>query len=84
MDLQTKIDNAIPKDKLLHFCSGLLLAQFAYIWIWLLFLPVIAGFGKELYDKYVRKTRFDWYDAAATIAGGMSVAAVITIKILLL
>jgi hypothetical protein len=84
MDLQTKIDNAIPKDKLMHFCAGLLLAQFAYIWIWLLLLPVIAGIGKEIYDKYIKRSKFDWWDICATWLGVVPVGVILIIKITLL
>lgn len=79
MNLQTKIDNAIPKDKLMHFCAGLLLAQFAYIWIWFLLLPVIAGIGKEIYDKYIKRSKFDVKDMLVTWLGVVPVIVIIVI-----
>jgi hypothetical protein len=76
MELQVKIENLVEKDKLMHFCIGLLLAQLAYVWVWLILLPVIAGFVKELYDKYVRKTGFNRWDWLATVAGCIPVAVI--------
>lgn len=69
MNIQSKIENAIPKDKLFHFCIGLLLAQLAYLSIWFLLLPIIIGTTKELYDKYVRRTGFNWWDWFTTVLG---------------
>lgn len=73
MSLQSKIENVIEKDKLIHFCIGLLLAQFAYLWFGFIALPLIIGIAKELYDKYVRKTGFNYYDLLATGLGCMPV-----------
>lgn len=77
--LQSKIENMIQKDKLMHFCAGLLLAQFAYLWIWLLVIPVIVGIAKEIYDRYVRKTGFSWSDLLATVLGSVPVLVMILI-----
>jgi len=79
MSLQAKIENMIEKDKLMHFCVGLLLAQLAYLWIWLIVLPVVVGIAKEQYDKYVRKTGFNWWDVLATVLGIIPVLVVIMI-----
>lgn len=80
-DIQTKIENAIPADKLLHFYCGFLLAHFAHIWIWFLLLPIIAGFGKELFDKYIKKSKFDVKDMLVTWAGGVPVVVIIILKL---
>ena len=32
-------------------------------------LSVIIGFAKELFDKYIRHTKFDWVDISADIVG---------------
>jgi len=69
MDLQKKIEDLIERDKLMHFCVGLLLAQLAYVWVWFILLPVSVGIAKEGYDEYVRKTGFDWGDLLATCLG---------------
>lgn len=79
MNLQLKIENMIEKDKLMHFCIGLLLAQLAYLWIWLIALPLIVGVAKELYDKYVRKTGFNWWDLIATVLGVAPVVIILLI-----
>lgn len=66
MNLKQRIENAIPHDKLLHFTIGLLLALPAFVWFGFILLPVIVGLLAELYDRYVRKTKFDWLDWVAT------------------
>lgn len=80
MDLQTKIENLIEKDKLMHFCIGLLIAQLAYLWVWFIVLPIGIGLAKELYDKYVRKTGFNWWDWIATVAGVIPVIVMLLLK----
>lgn len=74
--IQTKIESLIEKDKLMHFCVGLLLAQFAYIDILFLLLPIGVGIAKELYDKYIRKTGFNWWDWIVTMLGCVPVVIV--------
>jgi hypothetical protein len=34
-------------------------------------LAFLAGLLKELYDKYIKKTYFDWLDWAVTNVGGI-------------
>lgn len=53
----------MQKDKLYHFvvCAALSVAHPA--------LAVVAGIGKELYDKYIKITKFDWHDIFADAAG---------------
>lgn len=80
MSLQSKIENMVEKDKLIHFCIGLLLAQFAYLWFGFIALPLIIGIAKELYDKYVRKTGFNWWDLVVTGVGCLPVLIVLMIK----
>lgn len=80
MGLQTKIENMIEKDKLIHFCVGLLMAQLIYFSLWFILLPVIIGTAKEVYDKYVRKTGFNWWDLLATVSGVVPVLVVIVVK----
>lgn len=79
--LQTKIENLIEKDKLMHFCVGLLLAQLIYLSLWFVLLPVFIGIVKELYDKYVRKTGFNWWDLLATVLGVVPVLVILITKI---
>lgn len=80
MDVQAKIENAITKDKLLHFTIGLLLALPACLCWWLIFLPVVVGLAKEMFDKYVRKTGFNFGDLLATWAGAIPVIVILVIK----
>jgi len=82
--IQKKIENTISKDKLMHFCGGLLLALFAILWGWLLLLPFVAGVVKEILDKYVRKTGFDTKDMLATWLGAIPVIVVLVLKYLLI
>lgn len=63
-------------DKVLHFIIGLTISQLAYLWIWFLFLPLVIGLVKEIFDNYSRKTGFNWLDLAATITGCVPVIAV--------
>lgn len=81
MSLQTKIENMIAKDKLLHFCIGLLLAQLAYLWIWFIVLPIVVGIAKELFDKYIRKTGFNWLDVLATCLGCVPIGMIYLIGV---
>lgn len=66
-------------DKVLHFVIGLLLAQFAYVWVWFILLPLFVGLIKELYDKYVRKTGFNWLDLIVTISGAIPAGIILLI-----
>ena len=79
-DLQSKIENAISKDKLLHFTFAMLMSLSALFSVWLLLLPIIAGVVKEIIDKYIRETGFDVKDMFATWFGAVPVAIVIIIQ----
>ena len=63
--------NMIQQDKILHFLIGFAIATvLQFMGVWML-LPVLAiGAGKELYDKYIKKTTFDVVDLVCTFAGG--------------
>ena len=73
LNLQQKIKGFIDKnDKLIHWlvCS--------VIGLGVLFLTkniycaissiVIAGFAKECFDKWIKKTFFDWWDIVVDLA----------------
>jgi hypothetical protein len=66
-------------DKIYHFIAGALVYIIVLVLIPFWWLPitsvVIAAFGKELYDKYVRKCpSADWdLDIGYTIFGGLAV-----------
>lgn len=82
--LQKKIENSIPKDKLLHFCTGLLMSLLMILSVWFIIIPIVVGLGKELYDKYVRKTFFDVKDMLVTWMGVIPIMIILIIKNLLL
>lgn len=82
--MQSIIENYCRKnlDKVLHFIAGMMLALFVFFWWGFIFLPLIVGIGKELHDKYVKRTKFDIYDILATIAGSIPVLIVWVCKLL--
>lgn len=73
MTLQQKIKNFIDRhDKLVHWIACVVIGLLA---LWLtcnvhlsIVAIVVASFGKELYDKFIKKTFFDWWDMAADMA----------------
>ena len=75
----------IPIDKILHFLSGYAIADIAYhlhpaFGGWIILFAVVAGVAKELYDKYIKKSVFDWKDLAVTVLGGFGAIWVSLIK----
>ena len=60
-------------DLILHFCLGFIITM-VFAKVLPSFYPVLIaiGFGasKELYDKYVKNTFFDYKDLVLTVAGG--------------
>jgi VanZ family protein len=74
-------------DKALHFavCCVITLIPFLITWNvnWVFFgflVAIMIGFMKELFDKYVKKTKFDLIDMIADILGaflGVLIAALI-------
>lgn len=79
MDLQTKILSKIGTDKFLHLFAGGWMSCLATNWYYALVIAFIVGLGKELVDKYIRKSSFDYYDWIATFLGGCITAAVLFI-----
>lgn len=70
-------------DKLKHFIAGFVICIVGYFLVSMIpldmqaslagmLLAILAGFLKELYDKFVKKTCFDWLDWAVTNVGGIS------------
>ena len=60
------------KDLLYHMIAGFVIAILVSIVlpVWIAFIiGCLAGLGKELYDKYIRHTFFDWKDLACTCFG---------------
>ena len=82
------ITNAqIQDDKKLHFAAGAIASTVGYEYVYSktgdknqalaagVLTSMIAGIGKEVYDSFQPKNRFDQHDVAATILGGVTVTA---------
>lgn len=64
----------VPYDKMLHFFVGFFIAVVASIvlnYSLNLILITAIAFGKEYYDKKVKLSYFDQFDAYITILGGI-------------
>lgn len=75
----------IPIDKIIHFLAGYAVADIAYQFYpafggWIILFAISAGLLKEMYDKYIKKTMFDWRDLLVTILGGFLAVWVSLIK----
>jgi len=68
-------------DDEMHFWAGVLISLFVFMIANFAFnqsisaivgfgASIFAAFGKELYDKHIKKTRFDWRDLKWTVIGG--------------
>lgn len=64
----------------MHFWAGMLIWFFAFLFANFLFnqsvsasvgfgIASLAAIGKELYDKHIKKTYFDWRDVKWTLIG---------------
>lgn len=73
-NIQQIIIDKIGIDKLLHFAFGGWLACFATTWFYALLIGFCIGLFKELIDKYIRKTIFDYWDWLATFSGSVITA----------
>ena len=73
-DLLTKVGITKAQDKVLHALAGFIVGFAWYLLLPNSIIPVVVvvavAIGKELYDKYIKKTYFDFFDMFATIAGG--------------
>jgi hypothetical protein len=68
-NIQKIIMNKIGIDRLLHFAFGGWLACLAPMWFYALIIGFCIGLIKELFDRYIKKSRFDLYDWVATFLG---------------
>lgn len=61
------------KDLLLHIACGFVIGFAIAFWRpgEALAAVILAGAGKELYDKYIKKTEADGTDFVATLFGGV-------------
>ncbi len=71
--LMGKIGITKVQDKILHFVVGFFIVSFLFLIVEdyiAFFMMLFAAFGKELYDKYVKKTEANFFDFFATLLGG--------------
>jgi len=64
------------KDKIYHFLAGFIIAIISMGIVKLgepttLLIVAVVAIGKELFDLYIRKTSFNWWDVLATILGSI-------------
>lgn len=79
-NIQQIITDKIGVDKLLHFAFGGWLACLATTWYYALLIGFILGLVKEVSDKYIKKSQFDYWDWAATFAGSVITVLIMIIK----
>jgi hypothetical protein len=74
----------ISQDKLIHFFASAWLVFAIYLFTndfdWAFLGAFGLGFGKELYDKFIKKTEIDFYDLVADFAGCWASLLLIGIK----
>ena len=88
------ITNAqIQDDKKLHFAAGAIASTVGYEYVYSktgdknqalaagVLTSMIAGIGKEVYDSFQPKNRFDQQDVDATILGGVTVSFTIKLNL---
>ena len=72
------IKNLKGNDKLLHSMCGNIIFVLSFLIAWLCYslwaafviaasVVLLVGLGKELYDKYIKKTFIDWWDIVASL-----------------
>ena len=79
-DLQQLITEKVGVDKLLHFALGGWIACLAPNWYTALLIGLLIGLLKELSDKYIKKSVFDYWDWLATFLGSVITAVVLFIS----
>lgn len=73
-DLQNIITTKVGIDRLLHFAFGGWIACLAPNWHIALLIGLFIGLFKELSDKYIKKSVFDYGDWLATFLGSAMTA----------
>lgn len=68
-------------DKSTHFFASAWICLLMPTWLYALIAAVGLAVGKELLDKYIRKTEFSVWDMVVTMLGGAVSAGVIYLKI---
>ncbi len=79
--MQAKIEKwaKANQDKVLHFIAGMCLSLLIIFNWWFILVPLGIGIGKEVFDKYIRKTKFDTMDILATWFGIVPIVLVLLI-----
>ena len=89
------ITNAqIQDDKKLHFAAGAIASSVGYEYVYSktgdknqalaagILTSIIMGVGKEVYDSFQPKNRFDQSDVAATVLGGVTFSFTVKINLI--
>jgi len=88
------VGQEIPRDKKLHFGAGVLSSAVGYQYVYNktqnkeqalaagILTSIIAGVGKEVYDSFQPKNRFDQSDVAATVLGGVTFSFTVKINLI--
>lgn len=87
-ELQNKILAKFGIDKVLHFLAGWAVTASVYMaypidLVLILLIGTLLGLVKELFDKYYRKSVFDWRDMLATSVGSIATILVVLLRMLL-
>lgn len=77
MNIQNKITDLVGIDRLLHFAFGGWVACLAPTWYYALLIGFAIGLTKELSDKYIKKSVFDYGDWLATFLGSVVTGVVL-------
>ena len=84
----------IQDDKKLHFAAGAIASTIGYEYVYSktedkkqalaagILTSLVAGIGKEVYDSFQPKNKFDQHDIAATILGGVTVSFTIKLNLI--
>lgn len=75
-DIQRFLLEKIGVDKFLHlsFCGWIV--SFIETYKWMIIITIILGLAKELIDRYIRKSVFDYKDMLWTWLGGIITIAI--------
>ena len=88
------VSQEIPHDKKLHFGAGVLSSAVGYQYVYNqtqdkekalaagILTSIVMGIGKEVYDSFQPKNRFDQSDVAATVLGGVTFSLTLKINLI--
>lgn len=79
MNIQQELINKVGVDRLLHFTFGGWLACIAPTWFYALIIGFLIGLLKELSDRYIKKSVFDYRDWLASFLGSVVTSVVMLI-----